>query len=130
MSVKDHHSSSLGATQTHNNRSVMSEVFSPMGSLIQNALSDIPKIPDKFDKRKAEVLGVNCEKLLDTETDAVKSHNQTNNMSRMMLDRIKNYSILNHDVFRNEGVNYKKKVLKNYERYKQIVIKRVSVKDH
>ena len=77
-------------------------MYSPLGSLIVNALTDIPAIPAKFDKKNALVLGVNSEKL---GTD--RNGKMNNNLSKMMLERIKKHSILNHDVFKHDGVNYK-----------------------
>ena len=90
------------ASMGPNNRSLSTEVYSPLGSLIVSALKDIPTIPAKFDKKNAVVLGVNSEKL---GTD--RNGKMHKNLSKMMLERIKKHSILNHDVFKYDGVNYK-----------------------
>lgn len=41
--------------------------------------------------------------------------------SKFMLERLKKSSILNHDCFKKEDIDYKAQVAKNYTKYQEII---------
>lgn len=68
------------------------------------------------------MLGINSEKV-SLAAAADPDDKAKPSFSKVMLDRIKKHSILNHTVFRQDGVNRKLQVKKNWERYQQLVSK-------
>ena len=93
--------------------------------MICMALTDVPSIPAKFDKRNATVMGIHADKPnpKNKNGELVVGQRKNSYFSKFMLERLKKNSILNADVFKDEGIDYKKQVAKNYQRFQHIVLK-------
>ena len=108
--------------------------LSPVGSLINLALANVPKLPVRFDRRFPEVRGINDDKVSErnknrsvlSNTQAKSEKRKDSYFSKFMLERLKKSSILNHEVFKHEGVDYKLQVAKRYTQYQEIMKRRGS----
>lgn len=97
-------------------RHVPSNNVSPIDNAVVTALTNVPKVPQKFDRRNADVMGIN-EDLRGKDGKPKKGFV----FSKFMLDRLKKHSILNHEVFKRDGIDYKKQVANNYLKYQKII---------
>lgn len=84
---------------------IPSEQVSDLGNLIDDALTDVPKLPAKFDRRNETVMGINDDK---KKGKFAPAEVPRGDFSKFMLERLKKYSILNHEVFKHDGIDYKK----------------------
>ena len=74
--------------------------------MIDDALEDVPKLPNKFDTRNETVMGIHDDKKFGSAIH--DSEKPKPDFSKFMLERMKKHSILNHDVFKHDGIDYKK----------------------
>ena len=108
---------STPSSKTNNNssinvyRHVPSEQLSPMAKIIDQAITDVPKLPARFDRHHSEVMGIYEHRKKDGKDK------RKGDFSKFMLERLKKNSILNHEVFKHYGIDYKKQVAHNYLRY-------------
>ena len=94
--------------------------------MINLALQDVPKMPKTMDRRYSEVIGINSDKRTNKKKSnltGLSGEKKGSLFSKFMLERLKKHSILNHDVFKNNDVDFKKKVAKNYSKYQAIIRK-------
>ena len=91
--------------------------LSPVGDLISKALLDVPKLPAFYNRKDIEVKG----KTASNTKNFDKSKKMDRFFSKFMLERLKKSSILNHDCFKKEDIDYKAQVAKNYSKYQEII---------
>ena len=91
--------------------------------MIEDALSDVPKMPAKFDKRNEQVMGIYDDMKKGAKFEAAKPRPD---FSKFMLERMKKHSILNHDVFKHDGVDYKEQVAKNLQNFQRVIRRHTS----
>lgn len=84
-----------------------------MGRIIDEALTEVPKLPAKFDRHISTVMG----QYDDERGGNKKGQPKRRDFSKFMLEKLKKNSILNHEVFKHYGIDYKKQVAHNYLRY-------------
>jgi len=70
-------------------------------------------LPAFFDRNDSEVKGISATR----GTDLGKGKKVDSFFSRFMLERLKKSSILNHDCFKKEDVDYKATVTANFNKY-------------